>query len=796
MRKKGRYLWLFLLLLTACTGSALAGEVPVAPAQKGVLDLRNTDLFSNWVSLEGDWHFYWRQLRSPSDTVFTGHDFVPFPSLWNNTRLNGQLLPSTGYATYALTVLLPKKRPELGCKLPDAYCSYAFFVNGNRVSQSGHPDTSAATAVPFWASDIAGTGTKADTLYLVLQIANFWHAKGGAYKDIWLGDRRAVVLQHRRDNATDLLLTGCLFMGGLFFFGLFLFGKKDKAILFFSLFCIVYSYRMIGTDMYVLHSLLPGLSWFITTRLEYLTLVSAVVFFSLYTVCLYPKEASRYVMNILNSICFFYMGLILFTAPSVFTSLLHPFLVLMFLYIAYALLVYVQAFRHKRSGSVYALVSSAVLMAVFFTINLRFFNIIPEVKLYVFAGYVAFFFLQSLVLSHRFAEILRTAAVQAQQGLKAKSEFLSTMSHEIRTPLNSVIGMSHLLKRSNPRPDQEQHLDVLLFAANNLLSIVNNILDYNKIEAGRIVLEQIGMDLPAISRNVIIGLKSFADEKRIELRIDIDDRLTHKVIGDPTRTAQVINNLVHNAIKFTREGYVELSIQVVAQTADTITLTVRVTDTGIGIPPEKQQLIFERFTQADSSTSRGFGGTGLGLSISRKILEMQGAAIQVSSEPGRGAVFSFTQTFQLTGEPVGGPAAYTGRNGEEARLLRDVGVLLVEDNPMNVLVAQTFLERCGARVDVATNGLEALSLFDERKHRIVLMDLDMPVMDGYEATRRLRKKGIVVPVIALTASLPKEVESEVINAGLTDMIVKPFDPADLFRVILLHLEASIVNSEL
>ncbi|MBS1567294.1 MAG: response regulator, partial [Bacteroidetes bacterium] len=456
----------------------------------------------------------------------------------------------------------------------------------------------------------------------------------------------------------------------------------------------------------------------------------------------------------------------------------------------YALVIYVQAFRHKRSGSVYALASSGVLLLVFFIINLRFFHIIPEVKLYVFFGYMAFFFLQSLVLSHRFSDILHTAALEARQGLKAKSEFLSTMSHEIRTPLNSVIGISHLLKRSQPRPDQEQQLDVMLFAANNLLSIVNNILDYNKIEAGKIVLEQISMDLPVIARNIVAGLKSVADEKRIELRLQTDPGLTHKVIGDPTRTGQVINNLLHNAIKFTKEGWVALSLKVDAQTAETITVTVLVEDTGIGIAPEKQQLIFERFTQADSSTSRSFGGTGLGLSISRKILEMQGSSIQLESEPGKGSVFSFTQTFLLTAEKVSGNAD-TAQKREDTTALQGINVLLVEDNPMNVLVARSFLERCGAVVDVATNGEEAIAAFDDARHKLILMDLDMPVMDGYEATRQLRKRGVLIPIIALTASTPREVESEVIKAGLTDMIVKPFDPAELFRVVLSHLQAGM-----
>ncbi len=788
MRQIRQALFLLLLLQPGWGSLGMAQNNPAPPAVQGVLDLRNTDLSSGWITLDGEWHFYWLQLLDPTSTPVPATGFVHFPSLWTNAGPGHPALPSNGYATYTLTVLLPVHRPELAMEVPDAYCSYSLFVNGKKLAQNGHPGTSAATAVPFWATDVSVLAGKTDTLQFILQVANFWHSKGGTYKSILLGDKKRLLLKHHRETASDLVLAGCLLMGGLFFFGLFVFGKKDKAILFFSLFCIVYSYRMVGTDLYILHAIFPGLSWFIAIRLEYLTLVTAVIFFSLYTVFLYPKETSRLFVRGMNAICIAYSLLILFTAPAIFTLLLHPFLGLMFLYIAYALCIYIQAFRHKRSGSVYAMVSSAVVLLVFFIINLRYFNLVPEVKLLVFAGYIAFFFLQSLVLSHRFSETLRLAATQAEQGLKVKSEFLSTMSHEIRTPLNSVIGMSYLLKRSQPRPDQEQHLDVLLFAANNLLSIVNNILDYTKIEAGKISLEQISIDLPAIARNITEGLKSMANEKRIELRLHIDERLTHKVIGDPTRTSQVINNLVHNAIKFTREGYVQLSVDVKEMTAGTVTVTVSVTDTGVGIPREKQQLIFERFTQADSSTSRSFGGTGLGLSISRKILEMQGASIALKSEPGKGSEFSFTQTFKLSTEKTGDPIGGAGSQGEENRLLQDVAVLLVEDNPMNVLVAQIFLERCGATVDVATNGSEALEKFDVHRHNIILMDLDMPVMDGYEATRILRKKGAQLPIIALTASLPREVESEVHAAGLTDIIVKPFNPDDLFRVILLHLQ--------
>jgi CheY-like chemotaxis protein len=316
---------------------------------------------------------------------------------------------------------------------------------------------------------------------------------------------------------------------------------------------------------------------------------------------------------------------------------------------------------------------------------------------------------------------------------------------------------------------------------------VNDILDYNKIEAGKINFEMVPMDIASIAGHITGGLSSKADEKNITLNTTIDNRITKKIIGDPTRTSQVIYNLVHNAIKFTEQGSVHLSIQAEKITEETITLTIKVSDTGIGIEPEKQQLIFDRFTQADSSTSRSYGGTGLGLAITKRILELQGVVLNLRSEVGRGSVFYFVQNFTLSNEPVE-TEEQSNKNIIPDKQLQDVSVLVVEDNPFNIMVAQSLLERSGALVEVATNGEEALEKIQPGKYQLVLMDLNMPVMDGFEATRRLRAAGITLPVIALTASLPAEVEKDVQSAGLTDIVVKPFNPDELFRVLLKHLK--------
>jgi signal transduction histidine kinase len=775
------------LLLAGSISYVTAQQKPMEPSvTHGILDLRETDFSSTTIQLDGEWSFWWKQLLTPEQIKSIPATYVQVPFLWNKLEVNGEKLPHIGYATYACTILMPKQKPTMGIQVHHAYTSYKLYANGHLLTSNGTPGTTAATTTPFWTTRTV-TLPAADTIELVMQVSNFFHGRGGINKSIVVGSRDKVLRQYYIDVAYDLVLAGCLFMGGLFFFGLFTFGRHDKTILFFSLFCMVYSYRMIGTELYILHALFPSLNWFVTLKLEYLTLVISIGLFGKYTLLLYPRDGHPFMLKMLISLCILYGALILITTPAVYTPLLFYFLILCFVYIAYGIYIYMNAFHHKRSGSLYALLSSGVMFLIFLVISFKYFGIIEPSKGWIFGGYIAFFFLQSMVLSHRFSDKLKRSARDAEQALHAKSVFLSNMSHEIRTPLNSVIGMSHLLQRNKPRPDQQKNLEVLMFSADNLLSIVNNILDYNKIEAGKIQFEKIPMDLPAIARNIIAGLQTIADEKRISLHAHIDAKLTRKVMGDPTRTSQVMNNLLHNAIKFTKSGSVLLELRVEEIHDHDIRVSFVVTDTGIGIEPEKQQLIFDRFTQADSSTSRRYGGTGLGLAICNKILELQGVQLKLKSEPGKGSCFYFTQDFLLLEDRVNALHTPTAVMPEHSKPFKGMCILLVEDNPMNVLVAQTFLERCGANIDVATNGREALDKFNNQKHCLVLMDLDMPEMDGYEATRRLRLKGETLPVIALTASVPNEVEKEVYAAGLTNIIVKPFNPDDLFRVLLQYM---------
>ncbi|RYG49426.1 MAG: ATPase, partial [Chitinophagaceae bacterium] len=543
------------LLLLAQVYPQKVTKLPIA--KNGTIDLRNQS-FEQEVPLDGKWHFYWNQLLEPQDTLKKG-TLIDFPSKWTE-NIHDREYPSFGYATYKLRVLLPKTDKPLRIVMPEVYSAYKLYINNKLEASNGKVATSEKRFEPYWEYRSVDITNNPDTLNITLQIANFSHVKGGIKKQLVIGEKSHIMLERNQVEAIDLLLTGCLLMSGFYFLGLYLMGNRDKAVLLFALYSIVYSYRIAGTDNYILHSILPNVDWQVTVRLEYLSLFLGIGLFGLYTRYLYPMDVHRMFVKIIFWLCIAFSLSVFLLSPYRFTQLMNPFLIVMLVCLIYVPYVYVRAFIERRPGAIYTLSSSFSILIVFALSLLYYWSIIPPLQLVNFFLYLSFFFLQSLVLSHRVSFTLKQAKVAAEEGLKAKSEFLSTMSHEIRTPLNAVIGMSHLLLRNQPRKDQIEQLDVMLFSANNLLSIVNDILDYNKIESGKISFEKIEMNIGSLAGYIIKGLQSSADDKGIRLEIHVDQSLHHKVLGDPTRTSQVITNLVHNAIKFTEKGKVEINV--------------------------------------------------------------------------------------------------------------------------------------------------------------------------------------------------------------------------------------------
>jgi two-component system CheB/CheR fusion protein len=386
-------------------------------------------------------------------------------------------------------------------------------------------------------------------------------------------------------------------------------------------------------------------------------------------------------------------------------------------------------------------------------------------------------------------EELKKSRAAALQATRAKSDFLNNMSHEIRTPMNGVLGMVQLLRATELTSEQQRYVEIAQSSGRTLLALIDDILDLAKIEAGKLAIECIDFNLRNTVADSIDLWRFQAKAKGLEFHATMDHEIPLYVRGDPHRLRQIVNNLAANAIKFTAQGNVGLHTELI--NADDLRVIVRfsVTDTGIGIHPEHAAKLFSPFVQADESTTRNYGGTGLGLAICKHLVEMMGGEIGVESGPSQGSAFWFTIAFEASDmtaadspdSPAGGLALAEPLHNEANKALR---ILVAEDNHINRLVLRTLLEKLGYTAETVLNGEEAVDALTKRTYDLVLMDCEMPVMDGYEATRQIREgSSSRVPIIAVTAHAMSGDRDRCIQSGMDDFISKPVDMQLLKQVL-------------
>lgn len=386
---------------------------------------------------------------------------------------------------------------------------------------------------------------------------------------------------------------------------------------------------------------------------------------------------------------------------------------------------------------------------------------------------------------------LLLAKERAEHLSLAKSQFLSVISHEIRTPMNAVIGLAHFLMEENPRPDQLENLKTLQFSAENLMALINDILDFNKIDSGKIELENVSFDFRVLINRIVHSYSFQAKEKGLKISSEIDVEIPQKLVGDSVRISQILNNLLSNALKFTDKGQIRTIMHLVRAKGNECEIKFRIEDTGIGIPEEKIESVFEAFTQASSATTRKFGGSGLGLAIVKRLVELHGSQIYVTSTVDVGTTFEFVLKFNSVEE---NSLAITEQVEYKQKSLHDASILVAEDNLVNQILIKKFLNKWHVeKLVIASDGQEAIDKFEQGDFDIILLDIQMPVMDGFAVAKWIRENSDVkkreTPILVLSATSYHEIKDQIEENRINDFIEKPFTPEGLYAKLTEYLKS-------
>ncbi|MFC5470889.1 ATP-binding protein [Cohnella suwonensis] len=795
----------------------------------GELDLTQWDLQREGeIKLDGEWGFYWERLLATDDfkrlDLQQSSEYVDVPSVWNKYQVEGKHLPGQGYATYRLKVKTDGQLSTLSLKIPTISTAYKVMIECETVAVGGKVAESKDRAIAAYLPQTIEFQPTAKEFEIVVQVSNYLYARGGIWNAMKLGTVERIADLNQEEFAIDMIILGSTLMMGLYHIAIFILRRTNRSALYFGLICLLVVIRIMSLkEIFLLH-LFPDTDIRLLIFFEYLTYYGGLTLTTLFIRELYPEEFSKKIIRPMVWIgCGFILTIVVFPTEmyTQWTNLFHFFVLLSCVYYIFGLVV---AVWRKRSGAGLQITGGVILIAtmvhdILFLQNPYQYYWIGK-PIFPF-GMFALIFIEAAVLARRFSDAFRTIETMSDKLLsldRLKDEFLANTSHELKTPIHGIINLSQsvLEGASNRLNDSEKgNMGAIVSISRRLANLINDILDFSKLKNGELILRRNTVGLRPLVSVVLEMFRHLAGDKQVRF-IDGLPLEVPSVNADEDRLVQIMYNLIGNALKFTAEG----EIRITASERDGW-LEISVHDTGIGIPRENLQAIFESFDQAGRTIAMEYGGTGLGLSITKRLVELHGGTIVVSSAVGKGSVFTFTLPVAtgVNSQPVEhGVIAELPRgltelaagvevSSEETLISsggREFTILVADDDPINRHVLTTLLSSDNCSVIAVSDGMMALAAL-ERNHRIDLavLDLMMPGMSGYEVCRSIRERYSLseLPVLLLTSKNRSEDMLSAFEAGVNDFLSKPVEAGELRARIrtLLNMKTSVselISSEM